>query len=167
MLGPQMVTRMLNASTALGQIDEQLKQVADLIKELPLEDALALYYQAEQAFNGIDEVRKSMLKSFQHLEYTALPEMIRDRKVKSINLEIDGFGKRRFTNNTRFGCTMLDKIRGHEWLRETGNEALITETVNASSLASFAKQYVQEFGRDLPPDIFKVTNTTYLSVTKT
>jgi hypothetical protein len=61
---------------------------------------------------------------------------------------------------------MLDKQLGMDWLRNTGNESLIQETVNSSTLAAFAKSKTEEEGKELPSDIFKTSVMTYTSITK-
>ena len=58
---------------------------------------------------------------------------------------------------------MLDKQKGLEWLRTSGNAGLIQETVNAGTLSSFAKGETLA-GHPLPDHLFKVgTAQRYLS----
>ena len=45
---------------------------------------------------------------------------------------------------------MKDKPVGFQWLREQGHGGLITETVNASTLAAFAKNMMDTEGKELP-----------------
>jgi hypothetical protein len=61
---------------------------------------------------------------------------------------------------------MLDKQLGFQWLRETGNESLIQETVNAQTLAAFAKDLNVTKGIELPQDIFNTSQMTVTSITK-
>ena len=62
--------------------------------------------------------------------------------------------------------SLADKVAGMGWLRDEGHGDLIQETVNASSLSAFAKSYIEETGKDLPADLFKLSNLRYTSVTK-
>jgi hypothetical protein len=52
------------------------------------------------------------------------------------------------------------------WLRDNGAESLIIETVNAQTLASYAKSVMEEEGKDLPHNLFKTNILTYTSITK-
>jgi hypothetical protein len=69
------------------------------------------------------------------------------------------------TVNVRWNATMLNKEKGMEWLRSTGNSGLIIETVNASTLTSFAKGEALA-GHALPDSIFNVRTAPYVSITK-
>lgn len=57
------------------------------------------------------------------------------------------------------------RAEAYEWLRANGHEAMIAETVNASSLSAFAKAEVAE-GRELPEEIFTVHIEPAISLTR-
>jgi hypothetical protein len=80
--------------------------------------------------------------------------------VKTITLPDIG----RVTVNVRWSASMLNKERGMEWLRETGNDGLIITTVNAQTLSSFAKEMALE-GMPLPEELFKVGTAQHISIT--
>ena len=51
---------------------------------------------------------------------------------------------------------MLDKEKGMQWLRETGNEGLIITTVSALYTDSLSPRQRTLAGKSLPEDLFKV-----------
>ena len=53
-----------------------------------------------------------------------------------------------------------------EWLRTTGNEGLIIETVNAMTLASFAKAETLGRASRFRINLFKVGTAQHMSITK-
>ena len=53
-----------------------------------------------------------------------------------------------------------------DWLRATGNEGIIIETVNAQTLAAFAKTQALA-GKPLPDETFTVGVAPYTSITRT
>jgi len=57
------------------------------------------------------------------------------------------------------------EARGLGWLRGSNNEGMIIETVNAQTLGAFAREEAAA-GRNLPEDIFRVSATPYVSITK-
>lgn len=138
------------------------------LKGSAVEIALAAYYFIDISYEIADAARKGFGKKVDFMKNSLLVEMMENKQVKTVTL--DKLGKdirpQRFTVNVRTGCTMVDKDAGFEWLRKQGQEGLITETVNASSLGAFAKQWVAEKGADLPDAIFKTTAMKYVSVTK-
>ena len=95
------------------------------------------------------------------LSYNLIPSMFESQDVKTI--KIDGVG--RVTVNQRWVASMTDKTVGMDWLRTTGNDGLIIETVNAQTLAAFAKTQALA-GSPLPDDVFTVGVAPYTSITK-
>jgi len=120
------------------------------------------YDQLRQATERIKEAREALDQMEQRLSREQVPEVMREHNVRTITIE--GVGRVSLTN--RWSCSMLDKEAGYEWLRSTGNGALITETVNAMTLAAFAKDLDATKGIELPSDIFKTSIMTYTSITK-
>jgi hypothetical protein len=95
------------------------------------------------------------------LSYSTIPTVFTNQNIKTIN--VVGLGT--VTINVRWGATMLNKEKGLEWLRETGNSGLIIETVAAPTLSSFARDETLA-GRPLPEDLFKVGTSQLVSITK-
>jgi hypothetical protein len=94
------------------------------------------------------------------LSYTAIPDAFNASPVKP-PLKIDDVGT--VSIGHRWVASMPDKEVGFRWLRNTGNDSLIIETVNAQTLAAFAKAEASE-GRPLPDEIFNVGISTYTSI---
>ena len=112
----------------------------------------------------VDDLKKKLSALQKHvdaLSYEILPTMFENQDVKTIKLDNVG----RVTVNVRWTATMLDKPKSMEWLRTSGNEGLIQETVNAMTLGSFAKTETMA-GKPLPDHLFKVGTAQYVSITK-
>jgi hypothetical protein len=90
--------------------------------------------------------------------------LIRERTGQKPPFNIEGVG--RVTVSRRFSASMLDKEIGMDWLRKNGHGDLIQPTVNAQTLAAFAKNMQEVEGKDLPVEIFKVGTVPYTSITK-
>ena len=87
--------------------------------------------------------------------------MFQNQDVKTVKLDEVG----RVTVAVRWVASMPDKTAGMDWLRSTGNEGLIVETVNAMTLAAFAKESALG-GTPLPDDLFTVGTSNYTSINK-
>ena len=114
--------------------------------------------------NTVDDLAKkisALKKHVDSLSYEILPTMFGNQNVKTIKLDDIG----RVTVNVRWTASMLNKERGMEWLRTSGNEGLIIETVNAMTLASFAKTETLA-GKPLPDHLFRVGTAQHMSITK-
>jgi hypothetical protein len=124
---------------------------------------LVTHFSSLRSVNAtIKEAREALSEMEDLLSTRDIPDLFHDLKVKTTTIE----GVGRVTVSYRFGCSMLDKEQGMEWLRSNGHEGLIQPTVNSSTLAAFAKNMIEQEGKDLPDDIFKTSQSPYTSITK-
>lgn len=114
------------------------------------------------ALERIKMSREALQQMADDMSYVRIPDAMRIAGVKTITIEDVG----RVTISHRYSCSMIDKEAGFKWLRDTGNGGIIQETVNSSTLGAFAKNVVEEEGKELPDDIFKVSITATTSITK-
>lgn len=119
------------------------------------------------AAEEVKEAREDLAKITDFLSKDVIPDVVRELRERTGEkppFSIEGVG--RVSIATRISCSILDKPKGYQWLRDTGNGSLIQETVNSSTLSAFAKSYVEDEGKDLPEDIFKMSSMSYTSITK-
>lgn len=155
---------------ALQGVTMTLTNIAAAIREEGIEtvasgDHIAIikhYNDLRQVNAIIKTAREALTEIEEKFSREYVPDTMRAQGIKTIHLE--GIG--RVTINHRWSASMLDKERGMQWLRDTDNGSLIIETVNSSTLASFAREKMEEEGVDLPNDIFKVGQMAYTSITK-
>ncbi len=152
----------------IGEIEEGLDAVAfqlsaeiSAIEKDKLSEVLRYFNALRTAYEQLDEQRKKIFSQLEHLSRNIIPERMAEEGVTSTTL--DGL---RFTVGTRTSTTILDKEMGYGWLQAYGHGDIIQQTVNASTLAAFARRYLEDTGRDLP-EYFKTTSMRYTSVTKT
>ena len=120
------------------------------------------YNHLRLATAQIKEAREALNELEERLSREQIPEIFREQGIKTTTIE----GVGRVTVSYRFGCSMLDKEAGLEWLRGNGHGGIIIETVNSSTLSAFAKSMLEESGAELPDTIFKVSTSPYTSITK-
>lgn len=155
----------LSAEYASAKLDKLVNRVH--------RDTLALVEQADipnlvRHFDAVRTEYRSLKEKIEKLEaevnllsYEIIPTMFSSQGVTSIKVE----GTGRVTTSVRWNASMPDKQAGMDWLRSTGNDGLIIETVNAGTLSAFAKSSALE-GKPLPSDLFNVGQLTYTSITK-
>ena len=110
----------------------------------------------------IKETRKALSDLEELMSRETVPEAMRAAGVKTITIEDVG----RITISGRYSCSVLDKPAAFKWLRDTGNEGLIQETVNSSTLSAFARRLIEEEGKEMPEDVFKISVMAFTSITK-
>jgi hypothetical protein len=127
---------------------------------LPLIETLVA---VNEAYEAMRETKRALDNAYDRYSIQLIPDAMREKRMKTVNLE--GIG--RITVSYRFSCSMLDKDQGYEWLQNNGLGELIKPTVNSSALSSAAKARIENEGKDMPLDIFKVSSTPYTSITRT
>lgn len=128
-----------------------------------LQQVLRTFKATRDKHDELDEERKLLNTIIERLSRKHIPEQMREEGVSTMTLSDIGA---RFTISQRYTASMPDKIGGMQWLRDHGHGDLIQETVNSSSLASFAKDFITTKGEDLPETFFKVNLMDTTSVTK-
>lgn len=157
----------------MKQIEQLTPQVRQAVEDLQtaivgvrvgeLAPALRFYKAAKDAYDIFELQRKKIGELLEGLSRNTIPEMMVEAEVRTITLDDIGY---RFTVSHRWSCTIQDKDAGIPWLKANGYEALVFETVNAQTLAGWAKKMVEEEGKEPEPSIFKTGTMAYTSVTK-
>jgi len=127
------------------------------------QEAIRMLVKLRDNYEALRILTKQIGKWKDRFTYTTIPEIMRTEGIKTITLDDDRI---RCTVNLRWSASMIDKDRGLEWLKENGHGDLIQDTVNAQTLASFARNLEEDEGIDLPDDIFKVGQNPVTSITK-
>ncbi len=145
----------------LAEIGEHLASDLRVMETSKLSIILRYFNTLRDAYERMDEQRKRIFAQIEHLSRTVIPERMAEEGVTTMTL--DGF---RYTVGTRSSTSILDKESGYGWLIINGHGDIIQQTVNASTLAAFARRYLEDTGKDLP-EFFKTTSMKFTSVTKT
>lgn len=158
-MGNVLLQMQVDAEEAVADLTARIEE----IRKGGLPDALRFYKDVKDGYELAEVERKKVGQLIEDLSRTTIPDMMDEQGVKTITLEDIGY---RFTVSQRWSCSIIDKDAGIPWLKENGAAALVFETVNAQTLASYAKGRVEDEGFDLPVDIFKTGTMNYTSVTK-
>lgn len=122
--------------------------------EFEIADIAKRYWQLRGLYEALDKQRKRLYHVVNSLEKGIFPAQLEKRDLDMVRVpEL----ARSFYSQQKTSASILDKEKGYGWLRENGHGDLIQETVNAGTLASFARNLQIEEGIDLPEDLFKVT----------
>lgn len=162
----QIAARLRSGAAALTEINGQLADLIGKMKTLPLQEACRNYKNLSDSYELLNDVRKLIFEQMEYISRGVIPEMLTEAGVPNITVDYTDGHSYRFGKNQRLSVSMPDKVNGMNWLRENGGAGLIQETVNASSLSSFAKELITKEGKDLPADYFKTSTLIYTSVTK-
>lgn len=151
-----------DAAIALDRFfDHATRDTAEIVQKNDIPTSVIHFAELRDLVDLVEEKVEALKAHVRSLSYEILPTMMGNQNVKTIKLDDIG----RVTVNVRWSATMLDRDKGMQWLRETGNGGLIIETVNAGTLTTFAK--IEALAkRPLPSDLFKVGTAEHISITK-
>lgn len=138
------------------------RDTLELVEENDVPKLVKHFASLRTEYRALKDKIEKLESEVNDLSYNLIPTMFTNQGVKTLKLDDVG----RVTVNQRWVASMKDKTQGMEWLRATGNDGLIIETVNAQTLAAFAKTQAIA-GDPLPDAVFEVGVAPYTSITKT
>lgn len=162
------------ATQLLKEANQQISEVINRVKTVSdehdganiqvgkLEDACRYYFLISEQYEALDETRKKIGAQLDFMSREVIPEIMSERGVRNITLDDV---QRQFSKSVRVSASMADKGAALDWLSDNGFGDLIQQSVNSSSLSSFAKQYIEETQKDLP-DCFKISTMTVTQMRK-
>lgn len=166
--------RVPNAIEYLRRYNEHLEGlVRNEQKTLTPMSALRLMDQVFQHKELISDMIKSPIeKLYDIMRFTVVPEVFADNDITTLTLE--GIGRCNILDDisvTMVGDTKeekeIHKQAFYQWLRENELEDIITQTVNAQTLAAFVRRQIQsKDGLRLPHDHIKVNPVTRAQITR-
>jgi len=160
---PQTITDAERVCRYLVQVAQDIRRdTSEVVATRSHIDIIKHFNQVRLMNEQIKEAREALGEIERVLSQEQVPEVMREHNVR--NITVEGVGRVALSN--RWSCSMLDKELGMDWLRNNGNESLIIETVNSSTLAAFARNMTETEGKELPTDVFKTSVMTYTSITK-
>lgn len=152
----------------IQQVCQDLVEVAEMVRAdtqrvVATKDHIQLirhYSHLRNATDSIKNSREALREIEEKLSRETIPEAFQNEGVTSVNVE----GVGRVVVSYRYSCSMLKKQEAMQHLRDIGQEGLIQETVNSSTLSAFARNYLEEEGMELPDDLFRVSSSPYTSI---
>jgi hypothetical protein len=163
----QLVECLRAYNEALEQLVRNDKKTLTPMAALRLMDRL---YRHKELVS--DAIKSPAEKMYDISRFTVVPEVFADNDITTLTLE--GIGRCNIMDD--IGVTMAgdskeekeaNKLAFYEWLRQNELEDLITQTVNAQTLAAFVRRQIQsKDGLKLPYDRIKVTPVTRAQITR-
>ncbi len=159
-------------SSALSFMAKDLEKIAQAVapraQECEQSDVLQVvraWHHLRSSYEQLDAHRKQIGETLERMSREVIPTLMEEAGVKTVTLDDVGY---RFTVSARLSASIPQDVKAdaYDWLRENDYGDLIIETVNSSTLASFAKNLIEEEGKELPPELFKLTTMKYTSATK-
>jgi hypothetical protein len=132
-----------------------------LTKEGSAAELARHYLDVRTFYDNLHEVSKELTKLKDQMSYKDIPTAFEREGTTTLTLQ-EGY---RVTISQLVQASTKDMATGIAWLDEHGHGALAKRTINAQTLAAFARSEMEE-GRELPEDVFTVRIGQNTSLTK-
>jgi hypothetical protein len=123
-------------------------------------DLVRFYADMREELEAMADTISEFNKLEKDLSYTRVPACFDAHGIE--NVRVAGYGL--VGLNRRWSCSILDKPKGYQYLRNNGQGGMIQETVNAMTLGAWAREEVEEKGVEPPDDVFKTSVARYVSL---
>ncbi len=141
-------------------IESKLKEVK---KGGNLKDLIGFYVSLYYTNEDIKKVTKELNKIQDSLKYNIVPEKMEEQDLKTVTFK-DLNCRITVSQVVRASILAEQRENAYLWLRNQGYNAVIKETVNASTLSAIAKEKI-EGGSELPKTTFNVHTSERISLT--
>ena len=163
----QTTDRLLKGIALFEELNQTLKEeAAEVIGRGDHLEVLNFFFVVGEMYESLSAMKKGYNALYDGFSQQHVPDALRSQNVKNITIEIPGVGNRRFQMSNRWSCSIINKDKGYQWLRENGLGDVIKPTVAAPTLAATAKNLMEESGKEMPTDLFKTSINTFTSVVK-
>lgn len=133
---------------------EELNQIlgAANVSESTLAQQCTHYLYCKQGYDTLKKSLTEIQKKVDKLSKVTIPESMDDAGVDMLRIPEVATS---FYPLVKYSASMLDKVAGFQYLRDNNAGALITETVNASSLSAYLRDRILNEGVEPPEEVFK------------
>jgi len=135
----------------------------DAAKNDDITTTLRLYLKLRDTQEEVQELLDQARKDRDNFSYNVIPALFERVGVTSFVMK-EGY---RVTVQGLVRASTRDMAEGIQWCKDNDHEFLVKETINASTLAGYARSRQEEGKPDLPPEIFNVVYGMNTSVTRT
>ena len=109
------------------------------------------------------KVKTGIQKIYDFLTISIVPERMDDEGIET--MKVEGVGRLQASSDIRCSCLAKNREALYIWLETNGHEAMVSNTVNSSSLKAFVKAQMKD-GGDYPVDLLNVEPYSRATVVK-
>ena len=140
-----------------------MEQYIEALKEMSVVELAGRLRELKDLKEAQEADLKDTNMAIEAIVNVLLPEKMDEQGIQ--NVKIDGVGRISLRGEVYASILAENRDVAYNWLRETGRAALITNTVNPSSLKAAAKEWLKN-GEEIP-EFIKITPVTVATLTRT
>lgn len=152
----------LTLGLASGKLIKDVIRIRDELSSASLTEAARCMMDAKDLAARIGAIKAELEKLHDTLRFGIIPDLMTDAGATSTTLE--GIGRVTVMDDVQCTVPADSKAAFQEWLIDQGFEDMISQSVNAQTLAAFVRRRIKE-GKELPIELLKVKPITRASIT--
>lgn len=129
----------------------------------PLFAAVRRMSELEQEKERYAAIVADLNREYDEIRRKTIPDLMNERGIR--NMTFEGLGRVQLAADCFASIVAENKERAWQFLRDCGDDGMITQTVNGSTFKAWARRKL-EAGVELPPDLFKVEPFLRASIVK-
>ena len=141
-------------ATKVEDVASVLEAIDSKAQDLPLKEMAVFFHELKEQYERLDKARKRIYAVVDAYSKHHLPMKFDAAGLDMVRIPEIG---RSFYPTTKYSAKVADREKLMAWLRENGEESLITETVNAGTLAAHLKTKMLDEGIEAPEDVAELT----------
>jgi hypothetical protein len=107
--------------------------------------------------DAMSEIETGINIRIEEITKKLLPEAMDEAGIN--NITVDNIGRVNLRGEVYASILVENRAAAYQWLRDTGRDSIITETVNSSTLKAAAKEWLKQ-GEEIPQELIKITPCT-------
>jgi hypothetical protein len=142
-------------------LERATRDTEEIVSRNNIPETVTWFAELKGAVQGLQSRLSEIQKHIDLLSGELIPSMFTNQNTTTIKVENVG----RVTVNDRWSCSMLKPDEAFAYVHERGNGGLIKPSIHPMTLGAWGKDETLA-QRPPPSDIFKVSATPYVSITK-
>lgn len=117
----------------------------------------------KNALEEVGDLKTAVQKAYDHLSMSIVPDRMDEEGIETTKFA--GVGRLQCSSDLRCSVKAKNREPLKNWLIEHGHGALVSETINSSTLKAFVREQMKE-NKEIPTDLLDLSPFTKASVVK-
>lgn len=143
--------------------DIEYEQLMETFGDMSLNELAIEFRKAKDELDRCAKIKTQAQKLHDFLAENIIPERMDDEGFDTV--KIAGIGRLQVKSDIRCACPAAHRDELADWLRDHNHGALVSTTVNSSTLKAFVKEQMKE-GKAYPENLLNITPYSKASIVK-
>lgn len=119
---------------------EDKEKFIEFLEDAKIADVARAIKEIKSTLEQADKAKKELQKLYDYITVSLAPERMAEEEIST--MKIDNVGRLQCSPDLRCSCPAENKEMLKKWLVDNGHKALISDTINSSSLKAFVREMI-------------------------